>query len=67
MSQKDSYGEHEVLHTLHIMLSNIDDFLLNHEYVSSNPVLKEKIEESSKLLSESYQLVGSSKKLTNNT
>lgn len=58
MSQLDKFGEHEVLDRLNLILSNIEDFLQNHEYVKKNEEIKKLIDNASENLSNAYQIVG---------
>jgi hypothetical protein len=48
----------ELMDRLHIVMSNIDDHILNHPLTDINEDVKSKIDESLTLLFEAYQLIG---------
>ena len=48
----------ELMDRLHIVMSNIDDHILNHPLTEINEDVKSKIDESLTLLFEAYQMVG---------
>ena len=48
----------ELMDRLHIVMSNIDDHILNHPLTEINEDVKSKIDESLTLLFEAYQLIG---------
>jgi len=54
----DSYGQHEVLHTAHIVAALFEERLLRHDWVQENPVLKNAAIKLSGELGAFYQLVG---------
>jgi hypothetical protein len=49
---------HEVCDRIHIINSNIEDFLLKTPVCDKHPEIREKIEKASELLSEAYQMSG---------
>lgn len=49
---------HEVMDRSYVIMSNMEDFLLNHPAVSQNKKLKEKVEKAQTLLAEVYQEMG---------
>jgi hypothetical protein len=48
----------ELMDRLHIVMSNIDDHILNHPLTEINEDVKSKIDESLTLLFEAYQMIG---------
>jgi len=58
--ENEKYLTHEALDRTHVILCNIDDFLLDHKLFNKkqNKKLLKKIEKASKLLSDVYQSVG---------
>lgn len=48
----------ELMDRLHIVMSNIDEHILNHPLTEVNEDVKSKIDESLSLLFEAYQMVG---------
>ena len=48
----------ELMDRLHIVMSNIDDHILNHPLTDINEDVKSKIDESLTLLFEAYQMIG---------
>lgn len=48
----------ELMDRLHIVMSNIDDHILNHPLTEINEDVKSKIDESLTLLFEVYQMIG---------
>jgi hypothetical protein len=48
----------ELMDRLHIVMSNIDEHILNHPLTEVNEDVKSKIDESLTLLFEAYQMVG---------
>lgn len=57
-SKTDKFLVHEVLDRLHVILSNIDDHLLDHKFVMKNKKIRKQIEKASDILSDCYQEVG---------
>jgi len=56
--QLGELGHHEVLDRTHVILCNIDDFLLDHNVIMSNKKLLKKVEKASRILADVYQAVG---------
>lgn len=56
--QLDSLGYHEALDRTHLILCNIDDFLLDHNVINMNKKLRKKVEKASELLADVYQSIG---------
>jgi hypothetical protein len=48
----------ELMDRLHILMSTLDDHILNHPLTDVNEDIKEKLEEALTLLWETYQIVG---------
>jgi hypothetical protein len=59
MENKINDGHYlELMDRLHIVMSNIDDHILNHPLTEINEDVKSKIDESLTLLFEAYQMIG---------
>ncbi len=59
--KKNKLGElsyHEALDRLHLILCNIDDFLLDHPAIQKHKTVLAKVETASALLADSYQEIG---------
>ena len=54
----DAFSKHEVLHTAHLLATNVDAFLLEHPSVQANPRWKSLAEKASDALNALYQQVG---------
>ena len=54
----DQFYWHEALDRTHVILSNIDDHLIQHPVLKLNPDIRRLIEKASENLSEAYQLLG---------
>lgn len=61
MSKKiklDNLHYHEMMDRLHLVLCNIDDFLLDHPVAHKEKKIRKKVEKASELLSDAYQEIG---------
>lgn len=58
MTQADSFGKHEVLHTSHIIGALFDQFIVDHPAVRTRPALACKAADISAALADFYQLCG---------
>jgi hypothetical protein len=56
--ENNGYGIHEVLDRTNLLLTILEDFIINHKELEDLPEIKKLYEESSDKLSEAYQLVG---------
>ena len=61
MSKKiklDKFHYHELTDRLHLILSSVDDFLLDHPVSHKEKKIRKQIEHASELLADAYQLTG---------
>ena len=61
MSKKiklDKEHYHEMLDRLHLILCNVEDFLLDHPVSHKEKKIRKKVEKASKLLSDVYREMG---------
>ena len=56
--QHDKFLYHELLDRLHLILSNVDDFLLDHPITYHEKKVRKKIEKASEKLADAYQEIG---------
>ncbi len=56
--QLGKLGYHEALDRLHLILCNIDDFLLDHKAIQKHKEILAKVETASALLADCYQEIG---------
>jgi len=56
--QNDKFSYHELLDRLHLILSNVDDFLLDHPVTQHEKKVRKMIEKASNKLSDAYQEIG---------
>lgn len=59
MAQSDAFGRHEVLHMSSFLLSAVDEQLLEHEQIQTNPQWKALAEKAHDALFALYQSIGS--------
>lgn len=57
MSYNDEFGYHEVIHTIHVILSMWDDHILSHGVVEEDTELTELADRISSMMGDFYQLV----------
>jgi len=63
LTQTEMDGHHEVLDRVSIIISNINDFVLNHDVIQSDKDLKNNVEIATTILNDVYQNVGRKLKL----
>lgn len=56
----DEFHYHEILDRTHLILSMIDDYLLQHPVAKLDKEICSKIEEGANALAEAYQIIGHS-------
>jgi len=54
----DQFHQHEVLHTVHIVSSMFEDYVLAHPYTQSDLDIREAADKISAALGDLYQLIG---------
>lgn len=54
----DQFHWHEALDRTHLVLSNIDDFLIQHPVLKLNPEIRKHVEKASENLTEAYSMLG---------
>lgn len=54
----DQFHWHEALDRTHLVLCNIDDFLIQHPVLKLNPKIRKHVEKASESLTEAYSMLG---------
>ena len=54
----DKFHRHEALDRTHLLLNNVDEYLLQHPYVASNEEYNQLAQEAFDKLHRLYQLIG---------
>lgn len=54
----DAFHYHEVLHTLHIMMCNLNDHIIEHPVLDEEKEVKKEVDEALSHLFNAYQLIG---------
>ena len=50
--------QHEALDRTHCVLVMVDEILMSHEYICSDPILLDKVGEVQQALADMYQMIG---------